>query len=155
VPYIWWPQQEGVCCKLVPWENNTLSPLNTHARTLAVLCHHSPDRSSHSTTSLYWSATLIYALAPLWTMSSLPSRHPHITFCFCQHLLRRAKPPKPCHWLICNRHIYHVCMSRASWPYVPSLLRQAVEWVETETMEILNGDRVPLADNKVPLWKMY
>jgi len=31
---------------------------------------------------------------------------------------------------------------------VPPLLRQAMECGGTETMEILNGDKVPLGDNK-------
>jgi len=31
---------------------------------------------------------------------------------------------------------------------VPPLLRQAVECGGTETMEILNGDKVPLGDNR-------
>src|SRR5882724_11171638 len=83
-----------------------------------VLCHHSPrwisltfrEHPLYSVSNPYICTTALYG-----PCSSLPS--PTLltsTFCFwLTFAYARAKPPEPCHWLICNRHIYHVCMSRS------------------------------------------
>src|SRR5882724_5461142 len=99
-----------------------------------VLCHHSPrwisltfgQHSLYSVGDPYICATALYG--PCY--SSLPS--PTLltsTFCFQPTFAyTQAKPPEPCYWLICNRHIYHAAHQEARPdPVVPSLLRQAVE----------------------------
>jgi len=83
-----------------------------------VLCHRSPRQislafgkhPSYLVGDPYICATALYE--PCY--SSLPS--PTLltsTFCFWPTFAyTRAEPPKPHHWLICNRKIYHVCPSR-------------------------------------------
>src|SRR5882724_11523282 len=81
-----------------------------------VLCHHSPRQISlafgqhplYSVSDPYICTTALYE--PCY--SSLPSLT-LLTSTFCFQLTfayAQAKPPKPHHWLICNRHIYHICM---------------------------------------------
>ena len=84
-----------------------------------VLCHHSPRWISltfrqhplYSVSDPYICATALYK--PCY--SSLPSPTLLIsTFCFWPTFAyAQAEPPEPHHWLICNRHIYHIYMSRS------------------------------------------
>ena len=54
------------------------------------------------------------------------------------------------HWLIHNTLIYHICVSNPPARHCSSYHFGDKLWkvVESETMEILSGDKVPLGDNK-------
>ena len=84
-----------------------------------VLCHHSPRWISltfgqhplYSDGNPYICTTTLYepCYSSLLSPTLLTS-----TFCFrLTFAYSRAEPPEPHHWFICNRHIYHVCMSRS------------------------------------------
>ena len=97
---------------------------------------------SHSDNIHYiWSVTLIYALPP-----SMDHDHhfhlqhsSHPPFASGRHLLM----PEP-------SHLSHIIGSFVTGTSIISAHQEARPWnvVETETMEILNGDKVPLGDNK-------
>src|SRR5882724_11137492 len=102
------------------------------------------------TTSIIFSQRPLYmCYCPLWTMLSLPSST-LLTSAFCFRLTfayTRAEPPEPCHWLICNRHSCHVKkLGPTLWFH--HFLDKLWNVAETEKMEILNEDKVPLGNNK-------
>ena len=120
------------------------------------MCHHSPRRISlafrqhplYSVGEPCICATALYepCYSSLLSPTLLTS-----TFCFwLTFAYSQAEPPEPHHRLICNRHIYHICMSRSSAQPHGSIILENKLWnvVESETMEILSGDKVPLRDNK-------
>jgi len=66
-------------------------------------------------------------------------------YCFC---LSWATCKPHCQ-LICNRHIYHICMSRIlADPWSPSFWRQALECGGKPDNGDSKEDKVPLVDNK-------
>src|SRR5882724_7182545 len=110
------------------------------------------------TTSIIFSRQLLYmCYCPLRTMLSLPSSTLLTsTFCFQPTFAyARAKPPEPCHRLICNRHIYHVCTSRSQAQLCGSTTSErshGMRWkprqwrLLMETRCHLETIRVPLAE---------